>query len=83
MVNTHSPYYVRFDAYGEGRNNVLAAMATTTKRDGHLATTIRLRPIVDTWRTKKIKIDGVAVEALADYLRTPENALVLPWNEDR
>ena len=82
MVNTHSPYYIRYDAFGKGKDNVLAAIATTTKREGQLATTVRLRPMTGSWRAKRDGGNSVSVDALADYLRTPDDALVLQWNED-
>ena len=82
MVNTHSPYYIRYDAAGAGRGDVLAAMPTSTRREGRSATTVRLRPLAKTWRAADHRGQGLSVEALADYLRTPDDALVLDWNDD-
>ncbi|MCL2483468.1 MAG: AAA family ATPase [Propionibacteriaceae bacterium] len=80
MVNTHSPYYIRYDTLSDGREDVLAAMAATTMRDGKRATTVRLRPITGTWRAKRNPGQEISVDALADYLQVPDDALVLPWS---
>jgi predicted ATPase len=81
VVNTHSPFFVRI----QDGNDLLFAVPTRVKRLGSSqpATTLRLLPLVKSWRAGATRI-GVTQDVILDYLRAPEGAnvqLELPFVE--
>lgn len=78
LVNTHSPTFVRY----QDRSDVLAAMPATIRREGVPTTTVRLMPMCETWRSRKLGIKPISEHALSDFLREPDNALFSWWPGD-
>ena len=81
MVNTHSPNFVRF----QDSNDLLFAVPAKVKRQGSnkLATTLRLLPLVKSWRTGSSRV-GVTRDVIIEYLQVPDGAnvqLELPFAE--
>lgn len=70
VVNTHSPYFV----VNQRPEDVLMALPVTTRRNDQLVETVRLAPLVDTWRTQQPGIHSVSLASIVDYLRTPPGA---------
>lgn len=69
VVNTHSPYFVQY----QNANDLLLAMPTKIKREGRSATTVRLLPLADTWRSESTG-DSVSMASIIEYLREPPGA---------
>ncbi len=71
IVNTHSPAFVRYQTDAD----LLAAMPSTVRREGRIATTMQLRPLPGTWRAKE-GVPTVAMSSLSDYLTEPPDTLL-------
>ena len=69
LVNTHSPYYVALHEDDE----LLVATPAAVKAKGIKARTLRLLPLVGTWRSASVNFSG-SRQSIADYLRFPEDA---------
>jgi predicted ATPase len=66
MVNTHSPYYVQYQAPAD----LLLAMPTTINRAGVASTTVSLLPLAGTWRAAGAPA-VVSKATIMDYLINP------------
>lgn len=72
IVNTHSPYFVKY----QHANDLLAAVPARVARDGGVATTMRLLSLPHTWRSDKTDSPTVARTSLSDYLSEPPDSLL-------
>jgi predicted ATPase len=78
IVATHSPYFVQF----QERDDLLLATEVEIKGpNSRPATTLRCKPIINTWRAAQG--EGIGEFAVIDYLVQPPNATFqLSFNED-
>lgn len=67
IVNTHSPYFVRYQA----PDDLLLAVPASVKRDGAEFTTMRLLPLGDSWRARLNPAVAISKSVLMDYLSNP------------
>lgn len=66
ITNTHSPYFVAF----QNPDDLLLATAAGIRRNGRTCTTVRLAPMIGSWRAKTAEY-VVSKAAIVDYLRQP------------
>lgn len=78
IVATHSPYFVRF----QKPEDLLMAIEVEVKgQDGMPATTLRCKPLINTWRASQG--EGIGELTIIDYLVHPPNArFQLNFDED-
>jgi len=69
ITNTHSPYFVAF----QNSDDLLLATPTAIRREGRICTTLRLAPMIGSWRAKTAEYT-VSKAAIVDYLRQPPGA---------
>jgi predicted ATPase len=78
IVATHSPYFVQLQ---EPNDLLLATEVEVKGPNGKPATTLRCKPVTNTWRAAKG--EGVGELAIVDYLVQPPNArFQVSFNED-
>lgn len=78
IVNTHSPYFVRY----QSTDDLLLAMPTSVRRDDDVVTTVRLVPLQESWRARQ-GIVTISKNAIMDYLRLPPGSQFQLDFEDR
>jgi len=66
IVNTHSPYFVRY----QSADDLLLALPTSLRRGSSIATTVKLIPLEKTWRAR-LGGPTISKSAIMDYLRLP------------
>lgn len=69
VINTHSPYLVVL----QEDEDLLVAVQAMVRRGNTLANTIRLLPLIGSWRTSKEGYEGSRA-SIVDYLRWPADA---------
>lgn len=75
IVNTHSSNFISY----QYKEDVLLASSAVIQKEGRQASTVRLSPMVNTWRAQIgegiSKTNSVPQSAFSDYLTQPEDAL--------
>ncbi|MGN6245739.1 MAG: AAA family ATPase [Motilibacteraceae bacterium] len=69
IVNTHSPYFVRY----QSEDDLLLAMPTSVRRNLDVVTTVKLVPLQQSWRGRRGAVT-ISRNAIMDYLRLPPGA---------
>ena len=68
VTNTHSPHFVN----AQGKNDLIVAVATRIRRGEGTATTLRLLPIIGSWRAADAPM-SVTRDVIHDYLSLPDD----------
>lgn len=78
IVNTHSPYFVRY----QSPDDLLLAMPASIRRNDDIVTTVKLVPLQETWRARAGGIT-ISKNTIMDYLRLPPGSQFQLDFEDR